>query len=229
MEALLMQHLPNPSGVRHFQAVLPPISGVLVAICIVVVSPASAAPANPSGSQRDRIPVRLEIPAVGIDAPVEPIGLSQDSALNWAAGDMAVGWYSQGFRPGEPGNAVLVGHLRTHEADRPGGLWRLDEVKPGNDVVVTMSDGDPLRYLVTAADEFDAHDRPLARLFGKTASENLNIITHSYQDERGMRKKVMVVFSSLDASQPSLSVVPSHTHGVSPAIRSPRLGNVIAE
>lgn len=229
MEALLMRHLPNPSGVRHLQAVLPPISGVLVAICIVVVSPASAAPAKPNGAQRDRIPVRLELPAVGIDAPVESIDLNPDSALGWAARDMAVGWYSQGFRPGESGNAVLVGHLRTHEADLPGGLWQLDKVKPGNDVVVTMSDGDQLRYLVTAADEFDAHDRPLARLFGKAASENLNIITHSYQDERGMRKKIMVVFSSLDASQPSPRVVPSHTYRVSPAIRSPRLGNAIAE
>lgn len=224
-----MRILRNASSVQPPRALLQLIGGFVLSVWLLAGSPASAAPTNPNGAQRDRIPVRLDIPAVGIDAPIEPIGLNQDRALGWAASDMAVGWYSQGFRPGESGNAVLVGHLRTHEADRPGGLWRLDEVKPGNDVVVTMSDGDQLRYLVTAADEFDAHDRPLARLFGKVATENLNIITHSYLEEQGKGKKFMVVFSTLMAAQPSPRVVPSETDGVSPAIRSYRLRDAIAE
>src|SRR5690242_10335905 len=66
----------------------------------------------------EALPVRLSVPSIGINAPIEQVG-------TLANGDMATpaqnpwidgGWYSNGPHPGEKGSAVIDGHL-----DRPGG------------------------------------------------------------------------------------------------------------
>src|SRR5579859_4634063 len=95
-------------------------------------------------------PVHLSVPSVGINAPIEQVGIL-------ANGDMATptqnpwvdaGWYSDGPHPGERGSAVIDGHL-----DRPGGypaiFWYLRNVHVGDAVYVTERDGKQLRFHVT--------------------------------------------------------------------------------
>src|SRR5262249_35811922 len=55
----------------------------------------------------------LLIPAIGVDAPIEPVGVLPGGALSvpeknrWTG----VGWYKDGPVPGLPGSAIIDGHL----------------------------------------------------------------------------------------------------------------------
>ena len=123
-------------------------------------------------------PLRLVIPAVGIDAPVEPLGFQSNGDLGTPARHPwdDVGWYDLGPRPGEHGSAVLDGHL-----DRPGGypavFWRLRDMQVGEDVQVVNSAGKTLRFRVTRIAYYPAGQAPLQDIFGNQGGSYLNLIT----------------------------------------------------
>src|SRR5215831_4597470 len=106
-------------------------------------------------------PVRLIIPTVAINAPVEDVGTQANADLATPAQDpwQDVGWYDQGPQPGERGSAVMDGHL-----DRPGGFpavfWRLRDVHVGDQVLVRNSTGKTMRFRVTRIELFPPQDAP---------------------------------------------------------------------
>ena len=55
--------------------------------------------------------MRLEIPKINVDATLDYVGLTSQGALEAPVGPTNAGWYDRGPRPGEPGNAVIDGHL----------------------------------------------------------------------------------------------------------------------
>jgi hypothetical protein len=122
-------------------------------------------------------PVRLRIPAAGVDAPVDAVGLT-------GAGDVAVpedgsrvGWYRFGAAPGSPGgSAVLVGHVDTWNAGA-GALFRLGRLDPGAEAVVDLTDGTSVRYAVTGRDLLPKGDLPGAGLFGTAGPSRLVLIS----------------------------------------------------
>lgn len=146
---------------------------------LVSATPASTPPVTAPPAPADTAqPLRLSIPAIGINAVIEQVG-----AL--ANGDMATptrspwvdtGWYSGGPLPGERGSAVIDGHL-----DRPGGFpavfWYLRSIRVGNAVYVTAKDGHKLRFHVTRIAYYTPQDAPLQDIFGNRSGSYLNLIT----------------------------------------------------
>ena len=123
-------------------------------------------------------PVRLIIPAIAINAPVEWVGTQSN-------GDLAiptqnpwedVAWYNLGPHPGERGSAVIDGHL-----DRPGGypavFWRLRDIRIGNDVLVTNNAGKTLHFRVTRIAYYTPQEAPIQDIFGNWGGTYLNLIT----------------------------------------------------
>ncbi|MFE7410102.1 class F sortase [Streptomyces laurentii] len=93
-------------------------------------------------------PRRVEIPSIGVSAPVVPRGLDADGAIeppSYANAD-TVGWYEAGTRPGAPGAALLVGHVDTETG--PAVFYGLSAIRPGAEVAVTRSDGSVARFTV---------------------------------------------------------------------------------
>ncbi|MGW3033214.1 class F sortase [Streptomyces sp. NPDC001178] len=109
----------------------------------------------------DALPQRIDIPALGVQAPVLPRGLDRQGAIEpppfGQAG--AVGWYAAGTRPGAAGAALMVGHLDTRT--RPAVFYRLNSVRPGQTVRVVRDDGKVAEFTVEGVqvqdrDSFDA-------------------------------------------------------------------------
>ena len=123
-------------------------------------------------------PIRLVIPAVGINAFVEMVGVRADGELATPARSPwdDVGWYDLGPHPGERGSAVIDGHL-----DRPGGypavFWRLRDIQVGNDVQVTNTAGKTLHFRVTRIAYYSPDQAPLQDIFGNLGGTYLNLIT----------------------------------------------------
>ncbi|MFB9555417.1 class F sortase [Streptomyces roseoviridis] len=106
-------------------------------------------------------PLRVEVPSLGVLAPVVPRGLDADGAIDPPPYAMphTVGWYGSGTRPGSSGAALLVGHVDTES--RPAVFYGLSAARPGAAVRVTRSDGSVAEFTiddvrVLSRDRFDA-------------------------------------------------------------------------
>lgn len=137
------------------------------------------------------VPIRLSIPSAGIEASIEGVGRSE-----WPASDMDVGWFEDGARPGEPGNAVLIGHVLTHGAPAPGGLGGIERARADDLLTVRMSNGSELVYRITETMTSTWYDAPMSRIFGVAEDEQLNIISHSHTDPHTGQEQMTVVYST---------------------------------
>src|SRR5581483_108451 len=95
-------------------------------------------------------PTTLEIPKIGVSAPIVPVKTTPDGDLASPDSWDVVGWFVGGPRPGDPGNALITGHRDF--ANGPGGrpttavFWDLGKVNPGDQIVVKTDKGETLPF-----------------------------------------------------------------------------------
>jgi LPXTG-site transpeptidase (sortase) family protein len=120
-------------------------------------------------------PVTLSIPAIHVQAAVEQVGLDKDNAMATPTKWEDVGWYMLGPKPGEPGNAVMAGHLdsKTDMAV----FWHLKDLKPGDTVTVTDDKGKERVFRVRELKEYKEDKAPIEEIFGNVSGTHLNLIT----------------------------------------------------
>ncbi|MFD0585595.1 class F sortase [Dactylosporangium darangshiense] len=140
------------------------------------------------GRARGCGPTRLRIPALGVDSPLE--SLLQDAAgvLESPKAYGEAGWFAGGTFPGDPGPAVVAGHVDSKTG--PAVFYRLHELKPGDTVDVQRGDG-WLTFRVTASEHYAKAQFPSTKVYGPTPVPELRLITcggefdqsrHSYRD-----------------------------------------------
>ncbi|NBE52069.1 class F sortase [Streptomyces boluensis] len=85
-------------------------------------------------------PHRVDIPAIGVRAPVVKRGLDAEWAIDPPPYEQAgvVGWYAGGTRPGAEGTAIFVGHVDTES--EPAVFYDLSALKPGQKIRVSRAD-----------------------------------------------------------------------------------------
>jgi|GEM_PF-3003681 len=94
-------------------------------------------------------PLRLTIPALSLNAPVVAIGLDQRTGELALQSDVTVvQWYRLGPAPGQPGTALLAGHLDSATGQR-GVFAGLSAARPGMAVWVDLTGGQRLVFRVT--------------------------------------------------------------------------------
>lgn len=133
-------------------------------------------------------PVRLQIPRLQIDAGIINVGLTSSGQMD-APTSQAINspywtnafWYDQGAAPGQPGNAVIAGHV-----DRVGGdpaiFWSLDRLKTGDSIFVTAANKKIFTFTVQRVVAYPVTapgDQTLNEIFGPTSEHHLNLITCS--------------------------------------------------
>ncbi|MFE3721361.1 class F sortase [Streptomyces cyaneofuscatus] len=124
-------------------------------------------------------PRSVEVPSVGIDAPVVRRGLDQDGAIDPPPYDLpqTAGWYGKGTEPGAEGAALLVGHVDTET--KPAVFYGLSAVRPGEKVKVVREDGSVAEFTVddvqvVTRERFDAEKAYGPRVDGRA---ELRLIT----------------------------------------------------
>jgi hypothetical protein len=120
-------------------------------------------------------PVRVRAPAAGIDAPLVRSGLDAVGGLAVPADPSLAGWYARGPRPGDPGPAVLAGHVDW--AGRPAVFQGLRRLAPGDEVVVDRADGTSVRFAVDRVVQVGKDAFPAADVYGPVAGAELRLIT----------------------------------------------------
>jgi len=137
---------------------------------------ATVRPAAPP-RRRAALPVRLEIAAIGVRAPVIRLGLNRDGSLEVPTRFDETGWWAGGARPGELGPAVIAGHVDSRTG--PAVFFRLGRLRPRDAIVVVRRDGSRVRFLVQRTARYRKAAFPTAAVYGPTRTPALRLITCS--------------------------------------------------
>ena len=99
-------------------------------------------------------PTRLVIRGIGVDAKILPVGTTAKGAQDVPSSLTATGWWKDGQQPGQPGNAVIVGHT----ASKADGVFdHLSDLGKGDRLTVKGATG-TLTYRVTSEKEIKVAD-----------------------------------------------------------------------
>ena len=120
-------------------------------------------------------PAVIRIPAIGVDAPMTPLGLEDDGALEAPRDFAVVGWYEDGPEPGEPGATVVAGHVDSY--DGPAVFYRLRELVAGNEVRVVGADGVEAAYTVTRIEQYPKDAFPTGEVYAASDRSTLRLVT----------------------------------------------------
>jgi hypothetical protein len=138
-------------------------------------------------------PKMLYIPRFEVKAPVEadPLRTVNDLKAPYKWGDVA--WYDRGPRPGDTGNADIIGHLDSYCC--PAAFYQLKYLKPGDRVQVQYKTGKPLNFRVMWSKVYWDYQLPLKWMFGPQRQRGLILITCSgifHYDGTGYDHKLLV-------------------------------------
>ncbi len=123
------------------------------------------------------VPVRVDIPRVGIHSRLLRLGLAPDGSLAVPPLSKAslAAWYDKGPTPGELGPAVIVGHVDTKKG--PAVFFKLGRLRPGDAVDVTRADGTVATFRVDSVELVPKKHFPTDRVYGNLRYAGLRLIT----------------------------------------------------
>jgi LPXTG-site transpeptidase (sortase) family protein len=137
---------------------------------------------KPSATPVDA-PVRLQVARIGIDAPVEQVGVDASDNMDVPKLLSDVAWYKgatnevPGVLPGRPGDAVIAGHKDSVNGQH-GVFWTLTSVQVGDELVVVLQSGTRLRFKVTDTESVTASSNTKnLGLFATSGAPRLTLIT----------------------------------------------------
>lgn len=141
------------------------------------------APRVHRAAHRPARPVRIEIPSIGVEAPVIPLGLNPDRTLEVPSDFGDAGWWTGGARPGAPGPAIIAGHVDSKTG--PAVFYRIRDLAPGAAITVVRRDGTRARFRVIGSEQYPKTRFPTERVYGTTSRPTLRLITCSGVFDRG--------------------------------------------
>jgi hypothetical protein len=121
-------------------------------------------------------PVRVQSEALGIDMPIEGVGLDGE-AMALPANPAVAAWYQYGPAPASPaGSTVVAAHVDSL-AYSLGPFARLADAPAGTEVVLTTMDGATHRYTIESSTIVEKQAVPWAGVFDRTGAPRLTLVT----------------------------------------------------
>jgi hypothetical protein len=154
------------------------------------------------GYRATPVPVRLRIPAIGVDTGLQRLGRDHHGSVEVPSGRREweeAGWYAGGTRPGDPGSAVILGHVDSTAG--PAVFYRLRELRRGDEIVVTRADGSTARFAVDRTEQFPKSRFPTDAVYYPTLTPALRLVTcgGSFDATAGHYRSNVIVFATLRA------------------------------
>jgi sortase (surface protein transpeptidase) len=130
-------------------------------------------------------PIRVRVPRVGINAPIEQLDVVNDT-LSVPKGFGNAGWWKDGPEPGEVGPAVIAGHVDSRTG--PAVFYRLRELHAGDQILVDRSDGTTGTFLITRMEQHSKNAFPSRAVYGDTANAQLRLVTCGGNFDKASRR-----------------------------------------
>jgi LPXTG-site transpeptidase (sortase) family protein len=162
----------SPSTTAPARATTPPVTASPSTIAPVVTHRAAIDVLAPRAVAA---PVQLSIPDLEVDGPVVPAGVNSENELDVPPDARTLVWYRHGPSPGEPGSAVIAGHLNWQGVT---GLFaNLASTPVGATVTVTYDDGSQRAFTVTSVELVPKPDVSVNGVFARGGEQVLRLVT----------------------------------------------------
>ena len=123
-------------------------------------------------------PTGIQIPRIKVSSSLVKLGKAKDGtvdvtehALPWGT----AGWYAEGPRPGDPGSAVIMGHVDSTSG--PAVFYRLRELRPGDEIDVSREDGSRVTFVVDRIAQYPKKRFPTEDVYYPTLAPSLRLVT----------------------------------------------------
>lgn len=120
---------------------------------------------------------RLSIPAIGVDAVARPVGLTRSGAMDVTPDIWDVGVFDRAVNPGEPGSAVIEGHLDWYTG--PAVFWNLHRLGSGDEIDFDSADGTRHRFAVSRQRTMPYNSAIPDDLYARDGTPTITLITCS--------------------------------------------------
>jgi Sortase domain len=142
-------------------------------------------------------PARLEIARIGVSTGLQRLGRARDRSVEVPDEWDVAGWYAEGPRPGEPGSAVILGHVDSTSG--PAVFYRLPELRPGDQFEVVRADRSRARFTVQRVAQYDKRRFPTDDVYYPTLRPMLRLVTcgGQFDPATGHYRDNVIVFASL--------------------------------
>ena len=143
------------------------------------------------------LPVRLQIPAIAVSTPLVRLGRLPDGSIEVPHDWNTAGWYDRGPRPGQPGPAVILGHVDSKTG--PAVFFRLRALRPRDVVRVGLADGRILVFRVQRVERYPKDKFPAEAVYLPTLNRELRLITcgGDFDYAAGSYRDNIVVYATL--------------------------------
>ena len=148
-------------------------------------------------------PSLLLIPKLGVDAVVEAVGVNSDGTMGVPSQPSHVAWYQLGVTPGDPGNALIDGHLNWY--GQPCTVFcHLANLRHGDQVNIVRVDGSELTFMVDSVRSYPWNAQT-GSLVSATGAPSLSLVTCSgaWDQQRQTYLNRLVVHATLVPTAPS--------------------------
>jgi len=123
-----------------------------------------------------KLPVRIKIPKINVDAIIEYVGLTSLGGVDIPEGPINAAWFKFGPRPGDPGNAIIIGHYgwKNNIVAVFDDIYKL--VK-GDKVYIEDEDGKVITFIVRESRSYDPKADASFVFVSSDDKSHLNLIT----------------------------------------------------
>ncbi|MFF3411917.1 class F sortase [Streptomyces sp. NPDC002742] len=151
-----------------------------------------AGPAEPAAR-----PVRIRIPGISVDRLLTDLQVRSDGHLAAPEDPGQVGWWSDGPRPGDPGAAIVVGHVDSLTG--PAAFYGISALRPGDSISIDRADHTHADFTVRALRQYAKDDFPDNEVYATTGPPELRLITcgGTYDPAAGGYRDNVVVYATL--------------------------------
>lgn len=146
----------------------------------------------------DLTPIRISIPKLGIDAQIEPVGVTANRNMDTPKLAENASWYKYGVKPSERGNAVIAAHYDT-PSGKPALFYNLRLLDIGDELTVTASNGVASVFVVTGKSFEPYNAFPSDYVFNTKEGRNVNLITCDgvFDRETRLYSRRLVVYTTM--------------------------------
>jgi hypothetical protein len=149
-------------------------------------------------------PVSIDVPAIGVHSSLQYLGLTAQGTLEVPAPGPhynEAAWYKYSPAPGSLGPAIIIGHVDS-AAQGPSVFFNLGDLRPGDKVLVSRTDGLVAVFKVDAVRRYPKDHFPTMLVYGNTDHAALRLITCGgpFDYATGHYLDNIVVFASLVGS-----------------------------
>ena len=122
------------------------------------------------------LPIRLKIPSINIDAPIEQVDLAPDGSMDVPKAPPNAAWFNLGPRPGENGSAVIDGHFGWKN-NIPAVFDHLNKLQKGDKIYIVDDKGVTITFVVRETRIFVEKDNTSTVFSSSDGKAHLNLIT----------------------------------------------------